>query len=94
LIADRASQHAASAQPSVPEVRCDNAPDGWDSARFLKLFLSYESFPFPNTWAKSIRIKWPQREERITIGEVLEIQARHVVQHLSDIQMICRVYKL
>ncbi len=24
------------------------APDGWDSARFLGLFLNFGSFPFPN----------------------------------------------
>ena len=24
------------------------APDGWDSARFLELFLSLGSFPFPS----------------------------------------------
>ena len=34
----------------------------------------------PNAWEKSIRIKRPQRKEaRITIGDVLEMQARHVV---------------
>jgi hypothetical protein len=24
------------------------APDGWDSARFLELFLSFGGFPLPN----------------------------------------------
>ena len=43
----------------------------------------------PNAWEKSIRIKWPDgEEERITIGEVLEMQASHVVGHIHDIQMI------
>ncbi len=43
----------------------------------------------PNAWGKSIRIKRPHRkEERITIGSVLEMQARHVVEHISDIKMI------
>jgi hypothetical protein len=46
-IVDRATQHPASAQQSIPqEHRDNNAPARWDSARFLKLFLSYERFPF------------------------------------------------
>ena len=24
------------------------APDGWDSARFLEIILSFSSFPFPS----------------------------------------------
>ena len=40
-------------------------------------------------WEKSIRLKWPEGEEaRITIGEVLEMQASHVVGHINDIRMI------
>jgi len=43
----------------------------------------------PDAWEKSIRVKWPDgEEERITIGEVLEMQAGHVVGHIDDIQMI------
>jgi hypothetical protein len=43
----------------------------------------------PDAWEKSIRVKWPDGEvERITVGEVLEMQARHVVGHINDIQMI------
>jgi hypothetical protein len=43
----------------------------------------------PDAWEKSIRLKWPEsEEERITIGEVLEMQASHVVGHINDIQMI------
>ena len=43
----------------------------------------------PGAWEKSIRLKWPEGEEdRITIGEVLEMQANHVVGHICDIQMI------
>ena len=43
----------------------------------------------PDAWEKSIRLKWPDSEEgRITIGEVLEMQASHVVGHINDIQMI------
>ncbi len=43
----------------------------------------------PDAWEKSIRVKWPEgEEERITIGEVLEMQASHVVGHINDIRMI------
>jgi hypothetical protein len=49
----------------------------------------------PNAWEKSIRIKWPHRkEERITIGHVLEMQTRHVVGHISDIQTIRRAHNV
>ena len=49
----------------------------------------------PNAWEKSIRIKRPHRkEERISIGDVLEMQARHVVDHISDIQMIRRAHNI
>jgi len=46
----------------------------------------------PNAWEKSIRLKWPDRqeEERITIGDVLLMQARHIVGHINDIQTIRR----
>jgi hypothetical protein len=43
----------------------------------------------PNAWEKSIRLKWPDtEEERIAIGDVLEMQARHVAGHINDIRMI------
>ena len=49
----------------------------------------------PNAWEKSIRLKWPDtEEERITIGDVLEMQARHVIGHINDIQMIRRAYNV
>lgn len=49
----------------------------------------------PHAWEKSIRIKTPQNAEaRITIGEVLEIQAPHVVEHIGDVQTILRTHNL
>jgi hypothetical protein len=49
----------------------------------------------PDAWEKSIRLKRPDREEeRITIGDVLEMQARHVVGHINDIQMIRRAHNV
>ena len=43
----------------------------------------------PDAWEKSIRVKWSEgEEERITIGDVLEMQASHVVGHINDIRMI------
>ena len=48
-----------------------------------------------NAWEKSIRLKWPDtEEERITIGDVLEMQARHVIGHINDIQMIRRTHNV
>jgi uncharacterized damage-inducible protein DinB len=46
----------------------------------------------PNAWEKSVRIKWPHGEERITIGDVLETQASHVVEHIADIQKILHAH--
>jgi hypothetical protein len=49
----------------------------------------------PNAWEKSIRLKWPDtEEERITIGEVLEMQARHIVGHIHDIQLIRQAHNV
>jgi uncharacterized damage-inducible protein DinB len=48
-----------------------------------------------NAWEKSIRMKNPRNEEvQITVGDVLEIQASHVVDHVSEIQMILRTHNL
>lgn len=47
----------------------------------------------PNACEKSIRLKWPHKaEERITITYILEMQARHVTGHISDIQSIREMY--
>jgi hypothetical protein len=46
----------------------------------------------PDAWKKSIRIRTPQNEEsRITIGEVLEMQAPHVDEHVKDIRKILHI---
>ena len=39
------------AQQSVPGNHRDNAPDGWDSARFWGLFLSIGDFPFASLFS-------------------------------------------
>lgn len=39
-------------------------------------------------WQKSIRIQWPQGEARITVGEVICMQADHHVGHVNDIRTI------
>jgi hypothetical protein len=47
----------------------------------------------PGALQKSIRLQRPEgQEERITIGYVLEMQTRHVSEHIKDIQKICRVH--
>jgi hypothetical protein len=49
----------------------------------------------PNAWEKSIWLKWPDtEEERITVGEVLEMQAHHIVGHINDIQMIRQAHNV
>jgi len=43
----------------------------------------------PNALEKSIRLQRPNKPEvRITIADVLEIQAQHLVDHVKDIQAI------
>lgn len=43
----------------------------------------------PAAWEKSIRLKWPDgHEECITVGDVIEMQARHVLGHIKDILAI------
>ncbi len=43
----------------------------------------------PEAWERSIWLKHPQRgAECITVGEVLEMQARHVFEHIEEIQSI------
>ena len=40
-------------------------------------------------WERHMRIKWPHRpEEQITVGDVVEMQANHVVGHVEDIRRI------
>ena len=49
----------------------------------------------PGAWEKSIRLQRPEgQEERITVGWVLEMQARHIIEHVKDIQMILQVRKI
>lgn len=50
--------------------------------------------PISNTWDKSVRLRRPGGEEkRITIGEVVGMQAGHVIDHVKDIQAILIAHK-
>jgi len=42
----------------------------------------------PDAWEKSIRLTRPDQEKRITVGWIVEMQARHVLEHIKDIQAI------
>ena len=43
----------------------------------------------PGAWNRSIRICWPRQEEsRISVGEIIEMQVKHVAGHINDIQNI------
>ncbi len=48
----------------------------------------------PNAWDKSILLQRPDgQEERIIVGDVLEMQARHIIGHIQDIQQILQAYQ-
>lgn len=48
-----------------------------------------------DAWEKSIRIQWPKREEGcITLGNVIEMQARHLAGHINDIQNIQKFHNV
>jgi hypothetical protein len=43
----------------------------------------------PDAWERSLPIRWPHGEsERVTIGWVIEMQARHAMDHVEDIRKI------
>lgn len=43
----------------------------------------------PGSWGNCLRVRWPDGEERdVSLGWVVEMQTRHVDQHLGDIAMI------
>jgi hypothetical protein len=47
-----------------------------------------------NALEKSIRLAHPQKPEvRITIFDVLEMQAGHVIDHIKDIQVILQAHQ-
>jgi hypothetical protein len=49
----------------------------------------------PKAWERSIWLKPPNRpKERISIGWVLEMQARHIVEHIKDIQAIRQAHNV
>ena len=49
----------------------------------------------PDAWGRSIRVKWPDEiEERISIGNAIEMQANHTLGHIKDIELICQANQL
>ena len=43
----------------------------------------------PNAWEQSIRLKTPQQaDEPITVGDIIEMQANHAMEHIDDIWII------
>jgi hypothetical protein len=49
----------------------------------------------PGAWEKSLRVRWPRGEELdVTVGWVVEMQARHVEGHLSDIARIREAHQI
>lgn len=48
----------------------------------------------PGAWEKSARLKRPDgQEERVTVGWIVEMQTRHVLEHIKDIQAILQAHK-
>lgn len=48
----------------------------------------------PDAWDRSIRIRWPQGEDRVTVGEVVVMQARHVQDHVAEIGRVRQAHGL
>jgi len=50
----------------------------------------------PDGWERYVLIKWPgsQEEERITIRDIVEMQAGHLVGHVDDIMRIREAHGL
>lgn len=47
----------------------------------------------PGAWEKSARLKRPDgQEERVTVGWIIEMQTRHVLEHIKDIQAILQAH--
>lgn len=43
----------------------------------------------PDAWERSLTIKWPGGDlQQVTVGWVIEMQARHVMGHVEDIRRI------
>lgn len=48
----------------------------------------------PDAWERAIGLKRPDgQKERITVGWIIEMQARHVVEHIKDIQAILQAHR-
>ena len=49
----------------------------------------------PDAWERSVRIKWPGRPEgRITVGDIIAMQAGHGRGHIKEIRLICEAHGL
>jgi len=42
----------------------------------------------PGGWERTITLRTPQGDEQISVGWVVEMQARHVIGHIQDIEKI------
>jgi hypothetical protein len=49
----------------------------------------------PDAWERSLTIKWPGGDlQQVTVGWVIEMQSRHVMGHVEDIQRIREAHGL
>jgi hypothetical protein len=59
--------------------------------RYVVALLSH----IPGAWERSLTMRWPDgQEQAITVGDILEIQAHHLVGHISDILTIQETHGL
>jgi catechol 2,3-dioxygenase-like lactoylglutathione lyase family enzyme len=49
----------------------------------------------PDAWERSVRIKWPRKPDgRITVGDIIAMQAGHGRGHMEEIRLICEAHGL
>jgi hypothetical protein len=50
----------------------------------------------PDGWDRHMRIQWPHQagEERITVGDMIEMQANHVTHHVDGIRAIGETHSI
>ncbi len=48
----------------------------------------------PDAWNRSLSLKWPDKQEQITVGGIIEMQAHHAIHHINDILAIRQTHGL
>jgi uncharacterized damage-inducible protein DinB len=49
----------------------------------------------PDAWERNIFIRWPDGQKaQITVGDIVEMQADHIMVHINDIRLIRQTHNL